>query len=54
MSRESRGIGEDAIEELEPREEWPLENNDVVGEVRVNEDVEASEEEAAGWSILDR
>ena len=45
MSRDSRGIGEEAMEELEPREEWPFENKDAVGEEMGMED---AEEQAAG------
>ena len=40
MSKESRGTGEEAAEEFEPLEEWPLENNEVVGEDALTEDVE--------------
>jgi len=40
MSSESRGTGDDAIEELEPREEWPLEKVDAVGEDRLTDEVE--------------
>ena len=40
MSRDSRGIGEDAIDEPEPREEWHFENMEVVGEVTLSDEVE--------------
>jgi len=59
MSRESRATGEDAIEEAEPREEWPLENIEQVGEVSVTEEVEdavvgasVSEGYTAGCSMM--
>jgi hypothetical protein len=59
MSRESRGTGEEAIEEPDPREEWPLENVEVAGEVTLTDEVEdrvlgagASAKYIAGCSML--